>query len=92
MLINSLSPSKNDLDVLSEAVGKLYVKGFNINWDKVYKSRDVKKIPLPPYPFNRKSYWFKELKNIEDTSSLNESINKVEMNNPLMRGKKIKEV
>ncbi|MCU0285926.1 MAG: SDR family oxidoreductase [Acidobacteria bacterium] len=46
-------------DNLYPALGKLYTWGSNIDWEEFYKDRDVQKITLPTYPFDRKSYFLK---------------------------------
>ena len=41
-----------DYTGLCSLIGKAYVKGLNINWDIFYKSRNFKRINLPPYTFD----------------------------------------
>ena len=43
-----------------ENIAQLYEYGGTINWKKFYKGLNVRKISLPTYPFQRKSYWFKD--------------------------------
>jgi len=47
------SPS---FDILS-SLGDLYVKGCNIDWNKLYSNKAEKIISLPTYPFSRDKYW-----------------------------------
>jgi acyl transferase domain-containing protein/cation diffusion facilitator CzcD-associated flavoprotein CzcO/acyl carrier protein/nucleoside-diphosphate-sugar epimerase len=44
---------KNDLDKLAAA----WVKGIDIDWTLLYKSKVPNKIPLPTYPFLMENYW-----------------------------------
>ncbi|MDU5141930.1 MAG: SDR family NAD(P)-dependent oxidoreductase [Paenibacillus dendritiformis] len=37
----------------------LYCQGANIPWDRLYPKRDVRHVPLPAYPFQRKRCWMK---------------------------------
>lgn len=43
-----------------DTVAALYVKGVEINWKTFYQDRLIRKIPLPTYPFQHKSYWLQE--------------------------------
>ncbi|HEU4962705.1 MAG TPA: SDR family NAD(P)-dependent oxidoreductase [Bacilli bacterium] len=38
-------------------MSSLYVKGANIDWNQLYQSESVKRVPLPTYPFDKTSYW-----------------------------------
>ncbi|CAL8112321.1 unnamed protein product [Orchesella dallaii] len=42
------------------ALSKLYVKGADINWDNFYQGEchQFRKVNLPHYPFQRKTFWF----------------------------------
>jgi polyketide synthase PksM len=44
-------------------VAELWVKGFNIDWDKIYVGINPRRISLPTYPFAREHYWVPENKN-----------------------------
>ncbi len=50
--------SSMNTDVLKE-LANFYVKGAEVNWNKVYKDKKYKRIPLPTYPFERKRQWVK---------------------------------
>lgn len=39
------------------AIGRLWLTGFNIDWKNFYKDIKVKRLHLPTYQFDRKSYW-----------------------------------
>jgi acyl transferase domain-containing protein len=36
---------------------RLWVNGFELDWDRIYKSERPYKISLPTYPFARENYW-----------------------------------
>lgn len=46
----------NELTDLS----RLWTAGVNVSWELLYKNHKPKKCSLPTYPFERKSYWYKE--------------------------------
>ena len=49
----------NSQDILG--LGKLWIQGENINWQVLYKEKNVvRKIALPTYPFLQESYWVGE--------------------------------
>jgi acyl transferase domain-containing protein len=45
-----------DLEVLLSAVGKLWLSGTEIRWEKLH-AEPRRKIPLPTYPFERQNFW-----------------------------------
>lgn len=57
----SLKPGQEDWQSILTSLGELYVRGVAIDWqsfDRDYPYR--RKVQLPTYPFQRKSYWVKE--------------------------------
>ncbi|HLN61118.1 MAG TPA: beta-ketoacyl synthase N-terminal-like domain-containing protein, partial [Symbiobacteriaceae bacterium] len=38
-------------------LGRLWLAGFDLNWSRLAAGRPGHRIPLPPYPFERKRYW-----------------------------------
>ena len=42
--------------ILYEAVGKLYLLGWDIGWKAIYPQGNF--VPLPSYPWQRKDFWF----------------------------------
>jgi 3-oxoacyl-(acyl-carrier-protein) synthase len=44
---------------LSE-LGRRYIEGENIDWDSLYAGTVRRKVSLPTYPFERKSYWISQ--------------------------------
>ncbi|OPX42332.1 phthiocerol/phenolphthiocerol synthesis polyketide synthase type I PpsE [Ruminiclostridium hungatei] len=39
-------------------LGKLWLKGVKINWNRYYQYEERKRVSLPAYPFERQRYWF----------------------------------
>jgi acyl transferase domain-containing protein/surfactin synthase thioesterase subunit len=44
-----------------QELGKRWVRGERIDFRPLYESRNVRRIPLPTYPFQRKRYWLDAL-------------------------------
>ena len=67
-----LSPLENDEDIEkwisqhnNSKIIELWVKGFKVDWNKLYKTNKPKRITLPTYPFAKEKYWIE----IENESS-----------------------
>jgi polyketide synthase PksL len=56
--LKSKKPIPSSFDQLNQ-IRIRYLKGESINWDELYDDYQ-QKIPLPGYPFTKKSYWIKE--------------------------------
>lgn len=54
--LTSLHPSDQDGAVLLQAVAKAYAAGQPISWPDFHRGRDGRKIELPTYAFDRRSY------------------------------------
>ncbi len=46
-----------DQQSLIEALGKLWINGVDIDWEKYYKNEKRVRVSLPTYPFERKRFW-----------------------------------
>lgn len=46
-----------DLAYLLETLGRLWLVGVTLSWEKVAKGQRRHRVPLPTYPFERKRYW-----------------------------------
>ncbi|HSD64458.1 MAG TPA: amino acid adenylation domain-containing protein, partial [Ignavibacteriaceae bacterium] len=47
----------DDKSNLLNAIGKLWISGIDIDWSALYKDKKRRKLHLPTYQFDRKSYW-----------------------------------
>lgn len=54
----SLRQDKNDWQVLLESLAKIYVMGAQVDWLAFDRDQLRRKVRLPTYPFERKSFWF----------------------------------
>ena len=48
---------KSDVATLLAAIGKLWTAGVEIDWKESWSGETRRRVPLPTYPFERKSYW-----------------------------------
>ena len=48
---------KSDVATLLAAVGRLWTAGVEIDWKESWSGESRRRVPLPTYPFERKSYW-----------------------------------
>lgn len=46
-----------DLSAMLHSLGRLWMNGIEPDWIKFYSKEDRKRLALPTYPFERKSYW-----------------------------------
>lgn len=60
-VLNSL-PNADEQQAADEyiitALGRLWLKGARINWNKFYRFEERRRVSLPTYPFERQRYWF----------------------------------
>lgn len=59
-IITTLTQPNEDADDSTNfltAVGKLWLSGIKINWENFHKGKFRKRLHLPGYQFDRKSYW-----------------------------------
>ncbi|MFM2315092.1 MAG: hypothetical protein RLZZ04_4368, partial [Cyanobacteriota bacterium] len=59
----SLRPRKQDWQQIMQSLSLLYVRGIEINWQKVAQGLQPQKVALPTYPFQRESYWLTKTAN-----------------------------
>lgn len=49
--------ARPNMAFLLETLGKLWLTGYEIDWDRFYGEERRQRIPLPTYPFERDYYW-----------------------------------
>lgn len=54
----SLVPGTDERETLYDALGQLFVAGADIDWPGFYRHKPQRLAALPPYPFQRKRFWF----------------------------------
>ncbi len=68
--INSVG---NLTDNIKEAITGLWLKGIDIEWDKLYPENSFSKISLPVYSFEQNSFWLPEQPEETKNSIINDS-------------------
>ncbi|HXB23008.1 MAG TPA: amino acid adenylation domain-containing protein, partial [Candidatus Solibacter sp.] len=53
----SLKAGEPDERMVLATLGRLWSKGASVNWHACYTGEKRRRVPLPTYPFERKSYW-----------------------------------
>ncbi|MEM1168906.1 MAG: beta-ketoacyl synthase N-terminal-like domain-containing protein, partial [Cyanobacteria bacterium P01_H01_bin.35] len=72
LLLPSLRSGKPDWLQMLQSLGELYIRSIQIDWLGFYKDYSCNKVALPTYPWQRKSYWIKNLPNNKLSKSLSE--------------------
>ena len=57
-LLPSLKPNYDNRKTILTSLQKLYLQGFDINWQAVSSSYGGQQVSLPHYPWQRQRYWF----------------------------------
>jgi acyl transferase domain-containing protein len=58
----SLRKNANDVTTIMTSIASMHVSGFGVDWVKLHEGWAGEKMSLPTYPFQRKSYWFPQVK------------------------------
>nr|WP_275942651.1 SDR family NAD(P)-dependent oxidoreductase [Paenibacillus alba] len=64
------------------ALADFYIKGYELEFDQLFRSGDYKKISLPKYPFSTESYWVQSKEVLNPTTAC---FREVEMIHPLVQ-------
>lgn len=73
LVISSLrrkQSSVNDESYILNAIGSLWTLGVPIDWTSYHENNITRRIPLPSYPFERKSYWVKRPAPADEQSNI----------------------
>ena len=49
-------PSESEWDAVLEALGRLWLTGAPVDWERFQQGRDRRRVSLPTYPFERRRY------------------------------------
>jgi acyl transferase domain-containing protein len=55
--LSTSDSSPADLDTLLGSLGRLWLLGFEPDWEAFYSQEKRHRVPLPTYPFERKRHW-----------------------------------
>ncbi|MGI9430247.1 MAG: type I polyketide synthase, partial [Bythopirellula sp.] len=56
-LVSCLQEEADDAEALQHAVSQLYVAGATPDFDAIYAGKDLQRVLLPTYPFQRRRFW-----------------------------------
>ena len=62
-IISSMRPPKyqlSEINVLMNSLGRLWLAGVDVNWLAFHGDESRQRVPLPSYPFERKSFWLEQ--------------------------------
>lgn len=57
------SKNTDTLQDINKAIGQCILLGVNLNFQNIYNSNDYRKLILPNYPFEKKSFWLRSKNN-----------------------------
>jgi acyl transferase domain-containing protein len=52
-----LRGERPDAESLLHALASIWVRGAEVDWDRIFAGRDVRRVRLPSYEFQRKRFW-----------------------------------
>ncbi|MFE0028213.1 SDR family NAD(P)-dependent oxidoreductase [Amycolatopsis sp. NPDC059021] len=58
-----------EADSALSAVAALHVHGAPVDWGRIYAGRGGRRIPLPPYAFDRQRYWLEDTVAVADVAA-----------------------
>ncbi len=56
-IIKTENSEISDIFFVLNRIGRLWLRGININWNNFYRDEKRRRIPLPTYPFESQPYW-----------------------------------
>ena len=68
---------QSDVALLLNTVGRLWLAGVKLDWEKFNEERASRRVPLPTYPFERQRFWI-ELRRVAATQAQAGSLRKHE--------------
>ncbi|EDX86159.1 KR domain family [Synechococcus sp. PCC 7335] len=72
-LLASLQPQKSDSWQMLSSLAALYEGGYAVDWKAFYSHRQVGRIPLPTYAFERQRYWMERPTSTRPPTSIDAS-------------------
>ncbi|MFD4509060.1 type I polyketide synthase [Streptomyces sp. NPDC058457] len=68
-LIPLLHRDRDEADSVTAALGRLHAQVTAPDWERVLADRDVRRVPLPTYAFQRERYWLDDTAGAGDVTS-----------------------
>ncbi len=57
--LSTLSRGTDDRSHLFGSLGALHLRGCRVDWQQVHKTRRLRRVPGPAYPWERERFWFR---------------------------------
>ncbi|MDP4195847.1 MAG: amino acid adenylation domain-containing protein [Bacteroidota bacterium] len=90
---NAIDVDLSERQKILEGLSVLFMKGYNIDWNKFYGNKNLKKVSIPLYPFQRQRYWFDGLlSKAENNKSENNTPNDDTSENATSEGNKSEDI
>lgn len=83
-MLSSMDRKTDNSDQLYTSLGELYCKGFSIKWRNLYSDKH-RKVQLPTYAYDKKSYWLKPNHQLETSKSTSGNIVGQKIVTPLLK-------
>ncbi|UED87989.1 type I polyketide synthase [Streptomyces profundus] len=68
-LIPLLHRDRDEIHSLTAALGRVHALVATPDWEPAFAGRDVRRVPLPTYPFQRERYWLDDTSGAGDVTS-----------------------
>ncbi|PRY01737.1 type I polyketide synthase [Allonocardiopsis opalescens] len=60
LAVPALRRDRSERAVLAAALGRLHAHGASVDWDAYFTEHGARRVDLPGYPFQRRSFWLAE--------------------------------
>ncbi len=80
--LGPVEPGASEMAALLTTLGRLWLAGVQIDWQKMYEQEQRRRVVLPTYPFERQRYW------LDIPGSLEASTNSTRQQDPSLPVKK----
>ena len=64
----SIRKKRDDWQQLDRAVSKMFTEGVSFDFSKYYERRDCRRVSIPTYPFDHKTYWISKSRAVPQES------------------------
>ena len=55
--VPSANEERDEIAVMLSSLGALWTAGASVDWERFHRDEPRQRVPLPTYPFERRSYW-----------------------------------
>ncbi len=73
VFLPTLRRDREERHALTDAVGRAALRGVPVDWSARYAAHAPSRVPLPPYPFQRRRYWLDSVPGADDVTSVGQA-------------------